>query len=122
MPYPRHLLGEQGEQVVASWLIGSGWKVLARRWRGESGGELDLVCAEPGGALVAVEVKLRRTARAGTGLEAVDRHRIARLRRGLAGYAASSGSSWRALRVDLVTLEPEGQRWRLRRHPGVDAW
>ncbi|HEX3219993.1 MAG TPA: YraN family protein [Candidatus Limnocylindria bacterium] len=122
MPYPRHLLGEQGEQVVASWLIGSGWQVLARRWRGESGGELDLVCAEPGGALVAVEVKLRRTARAGTGLEAVDRHRIARLRRGLAGYAASSGSSWRALRVDLVTLEPEGQRWRLRRHPGVDAW
>lgn len=122
MPDPRHILGQRGEDAVARWLAAQGWQVLARRWRGAAGGELDLVCVDPRGCLVAVEVKLRRTLRAGSALEALGRRRVARLRQGLAAYAATTRRGWLGLRVDLVSVEPDGPGWRLRRHAGIDAW
>ena len=48
-----------------------GWHVLARRWRVPEG-ELDLVALDPAGTLVAVEVRARRTARAGAAAETVE--------------------------------------------------
>lgn len=121
MADPRHLLGQRGEAVAARWLAGRGWRILERRWRGKAG-ELDLVCLDPDGALVAVEVKLRRTGRSGTAGESLDARRLGRLRRSLAGYAAASTVPPSALRVDLVTLTPEGAAWRLVHHRGVDGW
>jgi len=47
---------------------------------------------------------------------------VARLRRTLAGYAALHRSSASALRIDLVSLTPAGDAWRLSRWPGVDEW
>lgn len=121
MANPRHALGERAEDATARWLTALGWQVLDRRWRVRSG-ELDLVCREPAGALVAVEVKLRRTGRAGSALEAIGQARLRRLRAALAAYAQASAQSWPALRVDLVTVAPDGERWRLRRYAGIDAW
>jgi putative endonuclease len=126
VPNPRHELGQQAEDAAARWLTAMSWQVLDRRWRTPAG-ELDLVCRDPSGALVAVEVKLRRTARAGSALEAIDRRRLLRLRAALAAYARASvahGSppGWTSLRLDLVTAEPAAGGWRLRRHAGVDAW
>jgi len=120
---PRHLLGRRGEDAVARWLAGAGWTVLARRWRCPSG-ELDLVLRDPAGALVAVEVKVRATARAGNAAESVDRRRLARLRAALATFARQDGTaSVTGLRIDLVTvsLAPDG-RWRMCRLPAADAW
>jgi putative endonuclease len=112
----------RAELAAASWLSACGWRVLARRWR-SAAGELDLVCVDPNGALVGIEVKLRRSARAGSALEAVDRRRVLRLRRSLAAFAATSDRRWRALRIDLVTVEPSaGRAWLVRRHPGIDGW
>jgi putative endonuclease len=118
----RHELGRRAEGAVAEWLAGSGWRILDLRWRG-SRGELDLVCLDPGGVLVGVEVKLRSTGRAGSGAESVDRRRVARLRAALAAYAAGGTVAHRDVRLDLVTLAPAGMgRWRMRRLPGIDAW
>lgn len=121
MPDPRHELGQRAEEATARWLASRGWVIEARRWR-DRAGELDLVCRDPDGALVAVEVKLRRTSRTGSALEAVDSRRLARLRAALAAYARSSARSWPALRLDLVTLEPADGGWRLRHRRGIDAW
>lgn len=123
MPDPRQDLGRRGEDAVASWLAGAGWTVLERRWRG-GGGELDLVCLDPSGTLVGIEVKLRRTGRAGSGEESVGADRLRRLRSALARYATDApGPRHRDLRLDLVTLSPAGPgRWQLRRLPGIDAW
>jgi Holliday junction resolvase-like predicted endonuclease len=71
---------------------------------------------------VAIEVKLRRTRRAGTALEAIGQLRMQRLRAALAAYARTSAQSWPALRVDLVTVTPDGERWHLRRYAGIDGW
>jgi putative endonuclease len=117
-----HELGRRAEETVAAWLTGSGWRILDHRWRG-SRGELDLVCLDPDGVLVGVEVKLRSAGRAGSGAESVDRRRVARLRVALAAYAARGTVAYRDVRLDLVTLAPADEgRWRVRRLPGIDAW
>ncbi len=125
MTDPRHELGRRAEAAVAAWLSSRGWIVLARGWRC-SAGELDVVCRDPSGALVGVEVKLRSTGRAGTGLEGVGPRRIARLRAALATYARTEraiGMAARELRLDLVTLAPHDDgRWRVRRHAAIDGW
>jgi putative endonuclease len=122
MADPRHDLGRRGEDATARWLVASGWTLLDRRWRCEAG-EIDLVLLDPEAVLVAVEVKLRRSRRSGTGAEAVDRRRLGRLRAALGRFATERRVAAVGLRVDLVSVEPAGAgRWRLRRLPGIDGW
>ncbi|HEX2141587.1 MAG TPA: YraN family protein [Candidatus Limnocylindria bacterium] len=122
MTDPRHDLGIRGESAVGAWLRQAGWQVLERRWRSPFG-ELDLVCLDPDATLVGVEVKLRSTSRAGSGAESVDRRRLARLRRALGSYAATTNLRSAAVRLDLVTLEPTADgRWRAVRTPAIDLW
>lgn len=118
----RHALGRRAEEAVATWLTDAGWSVLARRWR-RPGGELDLVCLDPGRVLVAVEVRARTSARAGTPIESVDRRRIGRMRATLSRYADEERPSHRGVRLDLVSVTPvDDGSWLLRRHPAIDAW
>jgi putative endonuclease len=123
VPDPRHALGERAEEVVAAWLSGRGWTVLARRWRCPQG-ELDLVAWDPDGVLVAIEVKLRRTGRAGGPSESVDRHRLQRLRSALGRFAAEARAPvGEGMRVDLVAVRPaDGGRWRLTHQRAIDGW
>lgn len=119
---PLHDLGVRAEATVADWLAVHGWRILDRRWRSPAG-ELDLVCLDPGEVLVGVEVKLRRTGRAGTGAESLDQRRIGRLRATLARYATLHAPAWRGLRLDLVSVAPAGDgRWRLLRVRDIGAW
>lgn len=115
MTDPRHDLGRRAEDAVATWLVAAGWTVLARRARTPAA-ELDIVCLDPSGVLVAVEVRARRSERAGSALESLDRRAVRRRAVGLRAWAAASGVAHRGLRVDLVTAAPAGgARWRLRR-------
>ncbi len=123
MPNPRHDLGLRAEAAGASWLEAGGWTVVAPRWRRPCGG-IDLVCHDPDGPLVAVEVRLRRSARVGSPLESVDALRLHRLRAALVIFAREHDEA-RELRIDLVSLvpsEPASDRWRLSHHRAVDAW
>lgn len=120
MSDPRHELGERAEMAAAAWLEACGWTILARRWRCPEG-ELDLVAHDPEGTLVGIEVKVRRTGRAGDPLASVDRQRLRRLRAALGRFR--SGARGEGLRVDLVALRPEAPgQWRLSHHRGIDAW
>jgi len=118
---PRHDLGLTAEAAVAGWLTDAGWRIVERRARSAMGGEVDIVAIDPQRTLVAVEVRARRTRRAGEAALTVDRRRVMRLRRTLASIAADRRRGHRALRVDLVSVEPAGQpgRWRLVRVPGI---
>jgi putative endonuclease len=121
MPNPRHELGRRAEAATATWLTTVGWQVLARRWR-SAAGEIDLVCLDADGTLVGVEVKLRRTSRAGSAVETVDHRRLGRLRGALLDYVRRTSLAHNGLRIDLVTVTPAEEGWRLRRFEGIDAW
>lgn len=127
MPDPRHDLGLRAENAVADWLTRNGWHVLARRWRVREG-ELDLVCLDPDECLVAVEVRLRSSGRAGHGAESIDQRKLRRLRAALARFARDDEQRpgrTNGLRVDLVALAPQDGSptlWRLTRYPAIDAW
>jgi putative endonuclease len=119
---PRHQLGLAAEAAVAAWLTDAGWRIVERRARSPTGGEVDLVAIDPDRTLVAIEVRARRSRRTGAAAATVDARRVARLSRTLGAIAASRRHPHRALRVDLVTVEPseERGRWRLARVPGID--
>jgi len=118
---PRHDLGLAAEAAVAAWLTDAGWRMVERRARSPTGGEVDIVAMDPERTLVAIEVRARRTRRPGEAALTVDQRRVMRLRRTLASIAADRRRGHRALRVDLVSVEPAGQpgRWRLVRVPGI---
>jgi len=117
---PRHDLGFAAEAAVARWLTGAGWRVLERRVRSPTGGEVDIVAIDPERTLVAIEVRARRTRRMGAAALTIDRRRVTRLGRTLAAIATEQGHGHRALRVDLVTVELEkAGGWRLVRVPGI---
>lgn len=122
MTDPRHDLGRRAEDAVATWLAATGWTVLARRCRSREGGEVDLVALDPDGILVAVEVRARRSTRTGSAATSVDPRRVLRLERTLLSFARSRATTHVGLRVDLVTVEPEAGRWRLRRLPAIGSW
>jgi putative endonuclease len=125
MSDPRHDLGRAAEGLVGRWLTDAGWSILARRWRARGCGELDLVCRDPNGIVVGIEVRARRTARAGQAVESVDRRRVGRLRATLGAFLAASHIRAAGMRVDVVTVEPADAvagTWRVVRCPMVDVW
>jgi putative endonuclease len=118
----RHDFGRDAEQLVDVWLTDAGWHVLDRRWRVPEG-ELDLVCLDPHDCLVGVEVRARRSARAGAPVESLRARHVARLRAALSRYARECSPAHRGIRIDLVSVMPTaaGDAWRLRRLPAIDA-
>ena len=121
---PRRDLGINAERAVGAWLEESGWQLLGRRVRAPGGAEVDIVALDPDGVLVGIEVRARRTARAGIGTESIDVRRTARTGRTLAAFAAGAGVDHRGLRIDLVSVMPEpgtDARWRLRRIPNIGS-
>ena len=123
MTDPRHDLGISAERAVEAWLQECGWQMLGRRIRSPGGGEVDLVALDPEDVLVGIEVRARRTARAGDGSESIDGRRTARIGRTLVAFAAERHLRHRGLRVDLVSVMPEPTvwRWRLRRTPNIGS-
>lgn len=119
---PRHDFGGAAERLAGDWLTDAGWSVLARRWRVPEG-ELDLVCLDPDGCLVGVEVRARRSGRAGSPVESMGARHVARLRAALSRYARECSPAHRGIRIDLVSVmpTPAADAWRLRRLAAVDA-
>lgn len=124
MADPRHDLGRRAEAAVAGWLAAAGWRIVATRTRGPGGGEVDLVAIDPDAVLVGVEIRARRSFRAGTGAETIDHAKVRRMHRSLVAAGRVDGATYRALRLDFVAVTPASGapgRWCLRRTPGIEG-
>ncbi|HEY5515801.1 MAG TPA: YraN family protein [Pengzhenrongella sp.] len=95
-------VGRYGETVAARYLLGEGWRVLDRNWRGPDG-ELDIVALHAD-ALVVVEVKTRRGLGYGHPAEAVTPRKLARLRRLTAQWLAAHDVHPRSIRIDVIAV------------------
>ena len=120
MADPRHELGRAAEDAVAEWLAAHDWRILANRYRSPEG-EVDLVALDPGRCLVGVEVRLRRTARAGDPFASVRPRHLRRVSADLATFARGAAIPHVGLRVDLVAVVPgpRPRTWRLTRLPAI---
>ncbi len=114
--------GDAAEALVAAYLEGLGWRVLAEKVH-VGRAEIDLVATDPGPPpeLVIVEVRWRGRRDFGLPEETVDHRKRARLHR--AGFTLRGSGALRdgtpipdlPLRFDLVVVEP-GDRLRHHRH------
>jgi putative endonuclease len=97
---PKDELGRTGEQVAVEYLERAGLRILDRNWR-SARGEIDIVAAERR-VLVVCEVKTRSGTRFGTPLEAITRHKQARLRRLAAQWLVAHGVLFDEVRIDVI--------------------
>jgi putative endonuclease len=105
----RRVVGDAGEDAVASWYIAAGFSVLDRNWR-VRGGEIDVI-ARRGTTLVFCEVKTRRSDRFGTPAEAVTAQKQARIRGVAREWLAAHRVRADLLRFDVAAVRPNGRGW-----------
>ena len=116
---PRHRDGWQGELLAADWLKQRGWRLESHRFAlGHH--DVDLVMRR--GSMVAfVEVKVRRSARFGTGEEAVSRRKRRVIEHLAWAWILRHGQSGDQYRFDVVALAGAGPGATSLRHI-EDAW
>ncbi|HEY5468253.1 MAG TPA: YraN family protein [Coriobacteriia bacterium] len=94
----------RGEDAAAAYLERIGFVVEARNWRCQSG-EIDIV-ARDGAEIVFVEVKTRRSERAGTAEEAVSAAKQRRVSRLAQAYLRETGEpAETTVRFDVVAIK-----------------
>lgn len=71
-------VGDQAENTVANWLRNTGYKIIARNWRTRYC-EVDII-AQKSSTLTFVEVKHRNNKQSGSGLEAITKTKINKLK------------------------------------------
>ncbi|HEY5433214.1 MAG TPA: YraN family protein [Coriobacteriia bacterium] len=105
----------RGEDAATAFLERVGMHIEARNWR-SSAGEIDIV-ARDGDELVFVEVKTRRSERAGTAEEAVSTAKQRRIVRLAQSYVAANASRPPGgIRFDVVAIRVLGEDRALLRH------
>lgn len=103
-----HERGRWGEEIARIYLAGSGYRILAQRFR-RAGGEVDLVVRK-GACLVFVEVKTRGPGSVAIPEAAVGHSKLWRLRRVARAWLAERG--WEGAaggRFDVVAVEFWGE-------------
>lgn len=101
----RKRLGNRGEEEVARWLRGQGYRILASQYRCRFG-EIDLIARSREGILCFVEVKTRTSSRFAAAREAVTAAKQRRLRTTAQLYLAQTGQGECPCRFDVAEVYP----------------
>ena len=101
---PRHA-GSDGEDLACRFLEAQGYRILARNFTCRAG-EVDIV-AWQAETTVFVEVKQRSNVRHGAGFEAVTLAKRQRIVRAAQLFASKHGLAERAVRFDVISIEPD---------------
>lgn len=109
--------GPAGEQIACEHLQAQGYRILDRNFRCRSG-EVDIV-ARQGEATVFVEVKERSGGSHGGAHEAVTFGKRRRVIRAARLYAAARGLTETPIRFDVVSIDWEEERPRIRHDRGA---
>ena len=108
---PKQRAGAAAEQTACAHLVAHGCTIVARNVRYKEG-ELDIVALD-GGALVFVEVRMRRDARFGGAAASVDHFKQRKLARAARHYLlATYGARGRVppCRFDVIDADADGVR------------
>ena len=106
-PVDNQAVGRRGEALAAAWYEANGYTVLDRNWRCRAG-ELDLVLAGVD-TVVFCEVKTRRSASHGTGVEAVDHRKRRKVREVAMAWLQASDTRYPEVRFDVADVDGAGR-------------
>lgn len=106
MPSPQQQFGTEAELRAAEYLQRKGYRIIDRHVTSRYG-EIDIL-AEEGRTVVAVEVKTRTNDRFGHAIEAVTPAKLKKIAAALHEAVERRGWSARPIRIDLLTIEPDG--------------
>jgi putative endonuclease len=95
--------GSLGEKLAGRFLRKNGYKILYRNFRGQSGGEIDIVCRDDD-TLVFVEVKTRTREDFGRPVEAVGSQKQKRISRGALAWLRLLDNPDILFRFDVVEI------------------
>lgn len=111
-------LGRKGEDAAVAYLERTGMTIVERNWTCKSG-EADIVAIDDT-FLVFVEVKTRKSDRAGSPEDAVSKSKQTRYARIARAYLANAGLTDQPVRFDVVAIMPiADDRALLRHHRGA---
>jgi putative endonuclease len=114
----KDVLGQQGEQIAASFLADAGLMILERNWRCKEG-EIDIVAVE-GKTLVICEVKTRSGLRFGSPIEVITRQKAWRLRKLAVLWVNAHDVIFEEIRIDIVgVLRAVSGEFTVEHVPGV---
>ncbi|OCT13832.1 YraN family protein [Paenibacillus pectinilyticus] len=100
----RKMLGQQGEEWAASYLLKQDYLIVERNWRCRSG-EIDII-AEKENKLIFVEVRTRRpSSRFGTAKESVDYRKQLKVRETAQYYLHRFHKYEQSIQFDVITVE-----------------
>ena len=106
MQTEKKILGNEGEELAADFLVSKDYNILARQAGIPRVGEIDLIAYDPrGGEIVFVEVKTRRDVKYGPPEEAVTISKLRRLMRVAETWRVRNKLYDRPWRVDVVAIE-----------------
>lgn len=124
MSDPRQSVGRRGERAVAARLRRAGYTLLARNWRHNELGELDIV-ARHGDEIVFVEVRTRRGTleqAMSAALESVDERKRARLIALAQAYLDAHDLAGVRWRVDVAAVAWAGDTCAIQIVPNAIEW
>lgn len=96
-------IGAQYEEAAAHYLQKQGYQILKRNFRCRQG-EIDII-ARDGAYLCFVEVKYRRNARQGLGMEAVTGYKQRRISKAALYYLAGHAKPEESIRFDVLSID-----------------
>lgn len=107
----KRLVGSENERKAEDYLQNNGVKILERNYRFHRVGEIDLI-GHDGDYLIFIEVKYRKTARAGYAAEAVDYKKIKQICK-IANYYIMSHHipSNKPIRFDVIAIDDDSIKW-----------
>ena len=103
----RMSIGQQGEDLAATYLEKLGWRIVERNWRYGRVGEIDIIAVEPSrgkGTLVFCEVKAKSGRGYGEPLEAITHVKLQRLHRLACVWMATHEMGYDRVRIDAIGI------------------
>jgi len=98
-------LGQQGEQMIESYLSEKGYEILERNYRKKTG-EIDLIARSPKkDEIVFIEVKTRKTGTYGRPEEAVDLRKLRKIEKTALFWLNENRRADMLWRIDILALE-----------------
>lgn len=104
------IVGRWGEEKAKLYLMEQGYQILCQNYWTKHG-EIDII-AQHGNTIIFVEVKTRRSLAYGSGIEAITRKKLQRIRKAATHYLTSSATFYNDIRLDMIDIfiSKEGTR------------